>query len=89
MSNNLCCSVTNTESFLEPSYRSPANPHGRSDAQQESRGFLDGDFLEMYLAFEPGAPELKKIREGSNEAERLRMSHSEIRSILERLQSTR
>lgn len=70
-------------------YRSPANPRGRSDGQQESRGFLDGDFLESYLSLASDATELKSIREGSNEAQRLNMTDADIRKILERLQSTR
>jgi DNA damage-binding protein 1 len=68
-------------------YRSPANARGRSDAHPEARGFLDGDFLELFLTTAPGSADARAILEGANEAERLELDDSQIRDILEGLQS--
>jgi DNA damage-binding protein 1 len=70
-------------------YRAPANARGRSDAQMEARGFLDGDFLEQYLTLDQdsASAEIDAIREGANLAESIEASDASIRSLLEALQS--
>jgi DNA damage-binding protein 1 len=61
---------------------------GRSDAQPEATGFLDGDFLEQYLsAVAPGSAEADAILAGANDAERIDMPDQQIRTLLEGLQS--
>ena len=66
-------------------YRAPRDAHGRSDVEQSSFGFVDGDFLEQYLTLSPSA--LEQVKTGQNEAERLDASSTFIKYILEDLQS--
>jgi len=68
-------------------WRTPVNQRGRSDAQSGAFGFLDGDYLERFLDYQPQSPEVMKIIAGSMEAERLTMKYNELRSVLEALQS--
>lgn len=67
-------------------WRAPANSRGRSDAQPTATGFVDGDFLEKWLLYDESSPEVARIREGSNDAERLNIPDEEIRAVLESLQ---
>ncbi|KDQ62210.1 hypothetical protein JAAARDRAFT_121297 [Jaapia argillacea MUCL 33604] len=66
-------------------WRSPANSRGRSDATH-SFGFLDGDFLEQFLALAPDSMMAKRVLDGTDVAKRLKLSCSQITSILETLQ---
>lgn len=50
-------------------------------------GFLDGDFLERYLALAPGSEEAQAVVSGTSDAERIHKSDEEIRSLLEGLQA--
>jgi DNA damage-binding protein 1 len=75
-----------THSYIRR-YRAPANVRGRSDAQPEARGFLDGDFLELYLSLPVDSKETDAVLEGANPAERITKADYEIRAILEGLQS--
>jgi hypothetical protein len=67
-------------------FRAPKNQKGISDAETLSSGFLDGDFLEQFLAH-LSSPVLDKVLQGQSEAEQLSMTPSEIREVLEALQS--
>jgi len=68
-------------------WRRPVNEYGHSDdvQLQQAIGFLDGDFLEMYLAEEGEG--LERVREGKNEAESLTIEHGRLVRVLEKLQS--
>ncbi|KZT28894.1 hypothetical protein NEOLEDRAFT_1239376 [Neolentinus lepideus HHB14362 ss-1] len=73
-------------------WRTPVIPRSRVNMPQLSYGFLDGDFLEQYLAFSrdpsPSSKQvIKKIMSGTVEAETLKLTASEIDHILEKLQS--
>lgn len=68
-------------------FRGPKNIRGRSDAEASSFGFLDGDFLEQFLAIEPSTEDMKNIMKGASEAERLTLSRDRIQKVLERLRS--
>ena len=63
------------------------NEYGPSEDNQlqQAIGFLDGDFLEMYLAEEGKG--LEKVRAGRNEAETLTIEHGRLVRVLEKLQS--
>ena len=62
--------------------RAPANPRGRTDAES-SIGFLDGDFLEQFLAH----PEPEQFMEGEVDAERVTLGVDKVREILTEMQS--
>lgn len=64
-------------------WRTPANARGRTDAEDTATGFLDGDFLEMFLVH----PEPDKLLHGQNAAERIALSVEQVESALEKLQS--
>ncbi|KAH8104484.1 mono-functional DNA-alkylating methyl methanesulfonate N-term-domain-containing protein [Cristinia sonorae] len=61
----------------------PANSRGRSDAES-AFGFLDGDFLELFLA-EPQPKQLQLLR-GELEVERVGLPLTEVEAMLEKLQ---
>jgi DNA damage-binding protein 1 len=68
-------------------FRAPKNTRGRSDADQAAFGFLDGDFLELFLT-RLGSPEqLERIIAGNSEFERLTVSAEDLQRVLENLQS--
>ena len=52
--------------------------------KRSAAGFLDGDFLERFLALDPKMRQ--KIIEGANPAERLNLSERSIDQILEDFQ---
>lgn len=67
-------------------FRAPRNTGGISDADAAAYGFLDGDFLEHYLAID--SPEMiNRVSEGGSAFEKLKLSHDEITGILEQLRS--
>ncbi|EIW81285.1 hypothetical protein CONPUDRAFT_56293 [Coniophora puteana RWD-64-598 SS2] len=68
-------------------YRAPKNARGRSDADNSSFGFLDGDLLERFLLFGDDEEAVRKVLEGSTEAEQLSIAPERIIKVLERLQS--
>ena len=63
-------------------HRAPANPRGHSDSEL-SVGFLDGDFLEGFLA----DPEPEQFMEGEVDAERVTLGVDKVREILTEMQS--
>lgn len=68
-------------------YRAPKNTRSRRDADSAAFGFLDGDFLEQFLA-RLGSPEqVEKILAGQNTPERLTMPVEAIQKVLENLKS--
>jgi len=68
-------------------FRAPKSTRGHTDADQASFGFLDGDFVEQLLTLLDFPETLDKIWQGQNQSERLSASVSEIRRLLEDLQS--
>lgn len=68
-------------------YRTPKNVRGRSDAEESSFGFLDGDFLELYLRFTGNSEALRQIMDGESEPEKLTISADRIQKVLESMQS--
>jgi DNA damage-binding protein 1 len=68
-----------------PRYRAPRNANGLSDADASSVGFLDGDFLELFL--DQPAETQGEILKGGSDIERVGMSLSQIQRLLETLQS--
>ena len=62
--------------------RAPANSRGYSDAEP-SFGFLDGDFLELFLNH--SHPE--ELMEGQVEAERITLPISTVKEVLVQMQS--
>lgn len=69
------------------SFRAPKSTRGRTDADQASFGFLDGDFLEQLLSHLHSQDTLTQIWNGQNEAEKLSIPVAETRRLLEDLQS--
>jgi DNA damage-binding protein 1 len=68
-------------------FRAPKSTRGRTDADQASFGFLDGDFIEQLLSHLHSQDTLTQIWNGSSEPERLSVSVAETRRLLEDLQS--
>jgi len=68
-------------------FRAPKSTRSRTDADQASFGFLDGDFLERLLTLLDFPETLDKIWQGQSQPERLSTSVNEIRRLLEDLQS--
>lgn len=68
-------------------FRAPKSTRGRSDADQASFGFLDGDFIEQMLSHLDSPDTLKQIWQGQSEPEKLSVSVDEMRRLLEDLQS--
>ncbi|KAH9924683.1 CPSF A subunit region-domain-containing protein [Epithele typhae] len=64
-------------------WRSPANEHGHSDAEKQSLGFLDGDFLETFLSH----PDPEMFMEGDVEAERITIPITTVKDVLVQMQS--
>jgi DNA damage-binding protein 1 len=71
---------------LERRFRAPRNRRGRTDAEESSVGFLDGDFLERFLTFPHSSSIVEEIMKGASEAERLTLPREKIQKVLERLQ---
>jgi DNA damage-binding protein 1 len=67
-------------------FRAPHNTRGRSDADVASFGFLDGDFLEQFLACINTPEQLEKIMAGNSDPERLTMPVEQMQQALENLQ---
>ena len=67
-------------------YRTPKTTSDRSDLEN-SVGFLDGDFLELFLRHMSDKQSLKEIMEGQSEAERVRAIPDRLQKVLEGLQS--
>lgn len=68
-------------------FRAPKSTRGRTDADQASFGFLDGDFIEQMLSHLHSQDTLAQIWKGQSEPERLSVSVDETRRLLEDLQS--
>lgn len=68
-------------------WRAPKNSRGVSDSISDATGFLDGDFLERFLDFDSGAPEVQKAMNGNTNAEKLAITYSEVVNVLEQLQA--
>lgn len=60
---------------------------GRSDAQSVSFGFLDGDYLSQFLDYPSSSQIVEGILAGNNDAERLEMPYTEVRTMLESIKS--
>ena len=54
-----------------------------SDEPPQSYGFIDGDILSHALELEPDSAMAKRLLNGSKQAEKLDMTFSEVRSLLE------
>ncbi|KAG8214764.1 CPSF A subunit region-domain-containing protein [Butyriboletus roseoflavus] len=67
-------------------YRVPKNNSGRSDLEATSVGFLDGDFLELFLRYTSDEQSLAQIMEGQSEPERLTFAPDRLQKVLEELQ---
>lgn len=67
-------------------YRVPKNNSGRSDLEATSVGFLDGDFLELFLRYMSDEQSLAQIMEGQSEPERLTFAPDRLQKLLEELQ---
>ena len=70
-----------------PRYRAPKHNAGRTDLEATSVGFLDGDFLELFLQYMTDEESLKQIMEGKSEPERLTVTPERLQRVLEGLQS--
>ena len=82
----MCCLCTLKILIFNPDrWRTPTNKQGRSDADSGAVGFLDGDFLERWLA-QP-EEEAHALLRGSNEAERVSIEQGKMRDLLEKVQS--
>jgi len=78
-------SVLNTVGPRHEEWRAPHTSNGVSDAQPTAVNFLDGDLIEKFLDVKKNSADYKRIMEGTNEYERLELSHSDLLSILEQL----
>ena len=63
--------------------RAPATSKGRTDAEAAAFGFLDGDFLESFLA---ESRQMQFLR-GELDVERVALRQTEAEALLEKLQS--
>ncbi|RPD77741.1 hypothetical protein L226DRAFT_544225 [Lentinus tigrinus ALCF2SS1-7] len=63
-------------------YRAPASPRGHTDAE-EAYGFLDGDFLELFLS----QSEPEEFMVGDVEAERIILPIDHVKDVLVQMQS--
>ncbi|KAG6831954.1 hypothetical protein H0H92_006555 [Tricholoma furcatifolium] len=68
-------------------FRAPKSRKGRSDADPSAFGFIDGDFIEQFLAYMGSPDETERILAGNSDPERLTMPVEEIQAVLENLQS--
>ncbi|KAG6831652.1 hypothetical protein H0H87_004602 [Tephrocybe sp. NHM501043] len=68
-------------------FRAPKSNKGRSDADSAAFGFIDGDFVEQFLAFLGSKDDVEKIMAGQSDPEKLAIPVEEIQAVLENLQS--
>ncbi|KIL67911.1 hypothetical protein M378DRAFT_185481 [Amanita muscaria Koide BX008] len=68
-------------------YRAPRGSRGRSDADAAATGFLDGDFLELFLSHINSEEIMDKIMAGTSEPERIETRPEELQKVVENLQS--
>ncbi|KAF9013379.1 CPSF A subunit region-domain-containing protein [Cyathus striatus] len=67
-------------------FRAPRNSRGKSDADSAAFGFMDGDFLEQFLALIGSQEQVDKVITGQSEPERLTIGVDELQEVLENLQ---
>jgi len=84
---NMAQVVTSPGGLSHTKFRAPRTRGGRTDAEESSVGFLDGDFLEYFLTFPHSSGTVDEIMKGASEAERLTLPREKIQKVLERLQS--
>jgi len=84
---NLAAVITSVGGTSHTRFRAPKSTRGRSDADQASFGFLDGDFIEQTLSHIDSPEMLRKIWQGQSAPEKLSVSVDEMRRLLEDLQS--
>ncbi|KAF9267572.1 hypothetical protein L218DRAFT_895037 [Marasmius fiardii PR-910] len=82
----------NTEEGQEShaKYRAPRMSRGRSDADEPSYGFIDGDFLEQLLPLLEDTPNSEKVRKifaVSVESSKIRSSRDQIYEALENIRN--
>jgi len=68
-------------------YRAPRGSRGRSDADAAATGFLDGDFLELFLSHINSEETIDNIMAGTSEPERIETRLEELQKVVENLQS--
>ncbi|KII87876.1 hypothetical protein PLICRDRAFT_42399 [Plicaturopsis crispa FD-325 SS-3] len=81
---NMASVIVGAGGVNHTSFRAPRSTNGQSEAA--SFGFLDGDFLEQFLAHEPSSATAESIIAGKKEIP-LEMSYGQIQKVLETLQS--
>ena len=84
---NLAAVETGVGSVSHTRFRAPKNTRGTSDADGSAFGFVDGDFLEQFLALSANPEKREKVMKGSSEPEALKLSVEDISKFLEQLQS--
>ncbi|KAF9454820.1 hypothetical protein P691DRAFT_716708 [Macrolepiota fuliginosa MF-IS2] len=84
---NMAAVIPSVGGISHARFRAPKSTRGRSDADQASFGFLDGDFIEQLLSHLDSPDTLKQIWQGQSGPEELSVSVDEMRRVLEDLQS--
>lgn len=82
---NLRRVVTEITHASHAKYRAPVGTWGKSDADEASYGFLDGDFLEKFLDYRHPSNETERVLQGGSTPEKLKQTYKEIRQSLEAL----
>ncbi|KAF7790799.1 hypothetical protein EIP86_001756 [Pleurotus ostreatoroseus] len=80
LQNNMSDILTGPGGVNHSRWRTPANSRGRTDADAQAIGFLDGDFLEQFLTYFKPNKLLGGVR-------RIEKPREEIEAVLEKLQS--
>jgi len=65
-------------------WRSPCTPNGLPDG--ESVGFIDGDFVERFLEFQPDSSQSSRVLDGNNASQRIKEGFEGVTQALEQLQ---
>ncbi|KAF5360619.1 hypothetical protein D9756_004828 [Leucocoprinus leucothites] len=84
---NMAAVIPSVGGISHARFRAPKSTRGRSDADQASFGFLDGDFIEQLLTLLDSPDTLDNIWKGQSEPEKLSTSVDEMRRLLGDLQS--
>ncbi|KDR82646.1 hypothetical protein GALMADRAFT_837022 [Galerina marginata CBS 339.88] len=83
---NLAAMISGLGAPSHTRFRAPKNTRGISDADGSAYGFVDGDFLELFLGLIGNPEQLNKVMKGGSAPEELKMSVEDISKFLEQLQ---
>lgn len=73
--------------FLIGAYFRWRAPHTKvkTDEPPQASGFIDGDLLSRFLELDPSSPLVRRVLEGTKTAERLDLTYTELKHLIEEL----